>query len=122
MPERISESRPTARKAHVCQMCGGPIKVGETYSRDTLKYDVIYDWITCQPCETDGVCNEVHAWTGGYYDEGVGIEQADEWAHECADQTEEPGPMARRWLARNGCDCESCNDRKTAALRGEVSR
>ena len=109
----IRERKPIARKAHRCQMCGGPINPGETYRRDTLVYDGrMYDWIECPACTTDGICTEVHAYTGGgIYDEGVGIEQADEWAHESADSTGGSGPTARRWLIRNGCDCEDCAER-----------
>jgi len=111
MPQLISELNPTARKIHRCMMCGGGIRPGERYSRDTLVYDGrIYSWVECPACQSDHVCNEVHAWTGGWYDEGVGIEEASEWAHDTIRfaKTEDLREIARRWLLRNSCTCELC--------------
>jgi hypothetical protein len=41
----------TARKEHICNFCGMPIKVGETYQTATYKADNLYIWknhISCQ--------------------------------------------------------------------------
>ena len=47
----LNESYPTARKEHKCMWCGGTIKVGEKYERQTLKYDSqIYDWVCHFEC------------------------------------------------------------------------
>jgi hypothetical protein len=111
MPTLISHSNPRARKSHRCMMCGGRIQPGEQYSRDTLVYGGrIYSWVECPACQSDHICNEVDAWTGGWRDEGVGIEEADEWAHETVRlaKTEDLREIARRWLTRNGCTCEQC--------------
>ena len=44
----------------------------------------IYTWRDCLPCDRDGVIHYVDAWTGGYYDEGVTEESAQEWAEDTA--------------------------------------
>lgn len=97
-----------ARKPHNCDMCAARIEVGEEHYVSTNAYDGrIYDWRECLPCHRDLICSEVYAWTGGYYDEGVGYEQAHEWAHENRDHPQ-VGAAARRWLERDECDCEDC--------------
>lgn len=101
-----------ARKLHRCGMCAARIEIGEEHHVSTNAYDGrIYDWRECLPCRRDGICSEVYAWTGGYYDEGVDYEQAHEWAHENRDDPK-IGDAARRWLERDGCDCESCSPEK----------
>lgn len=101
MSTLLNTSRPKARKAHRCGMCEGQIVPGETYRRDTYKADDLYDFITCDPCEKDGIVTKVCAWCRDP-SEGVTSETAWEWAHEG------PSPEAERWLARHGCRCESC--------------
>lgn len=91
----LRSARPTARKTHRCDMCAGWIKPGETYDRQTNIYDGrVYDWLTCQPCWP--VYGAVDTWLGGaYYDEGIGMDDAVEWARECTDD-----PLAVAYLAR----------------------
>lgn len=106
----IRESRPVARKAHRCNLCGGPIAVGERYIRLVMRYDDFYEWIECGACMADHIGGEVDEW--GWYDDerGYGVDDANEWAHEHATHPA-LGEAARRWLTRNGCDCEACEAR-----------
>ena len=101
MPTLIRESKPTARKVHRCEMCRGEIQPGETYSRQTLKYDDLYDFNTCGPCVTDKVTSVVWEWCGGP-DEGVNFMDAHEWAHD------DDSPAACAYLRRFACRCERC--------------
>lgn len=106
MPELLNEHRPKARKAHQCSVCTGPIHPGETYERATYVYDGrVYDWLTCAACERDHIVNLVWEWTGGYYDEGVGPEDAHEWANDQAMHGSPEDQRAaknylQRWSAR----------------------
>jgi len=94
MVQVLRTARPTARKTHRCDLCGGPINPGETYSRQTNIYDArVYDWLTCPACAP--VMTAVWAWLGSPWDEGVGTDEADEWAHEFTDD-----PLAVAYLAR----------------------
>ena len=52
MIKELNTSYPTARKEHKCMFCGGTIKVGEKYERQTLIYDnQIYDWVCHLECK-----------------------------------------------------------------------
>lgn len=52
MITELNISYPTARKEHKCMFCGGIIKVGEKYERQTLIYDnQIYDWVCHLECK-----------------------------------------------------------------------
>ncbi len=43
--------RPRARKQHVCEECGGPIRPGEKYERVSGKWDSYVDtFLTCARC------------------------------------------------------------------------
>lgn len=45
MPRTIRNSKPIARKEHVCNWCGCTIPVGEKYERQFLEYDgYVYEW------------------------------------------------------------------------------
>lgn len=46
----LSESRPKANKEHKCMWCGGTIKIGEVYEKQTIKSDYIYTWINHSKC------------------------------------------------------------------------
>jgi len=113
----LRSARPTARKAHRCDLCGSRIEPGETYDRQTNIYDGhLYDWLTCQPCLP--VFGAVITWLDGYWDdEGVGVDQADEWARECTDDPLAVAYLARReaanaeWLARVASSDEREADR-----------
>jgi hypothetical protein len=109
MPTELRAATRTARKVHHCGMCGGMIKVGERHHVYTNVYDGrVYDFRTCEPCREDSIVNEVHAWA--YYpDEGVTVEDAEEWAHEARNAGTGPQiRMAEDLLRRNGCACERC--------------
>lgn len=70
MITELNRSHPTARKEHKCMFCGGTIKVGEKYERQTLIYDnQIYDWV----CHLE--CQEVTELLNMFdYDMGEGID------------------------------------------------
>jgi hypothetical protein len=109
MPIQLKAATRVARKEHRCGMCGGMIKVGERHHVYTNVYDGrVYDFRTCEPCREDSIVNEVHAWA--YYpDEGVTVEDAEEWAHEARNAGTGPQiRMAEDLLRRNGCACERC--------------
>lgn len=112
MVTQLHEGTRTARKVHRCGMCSQTIKVGERHHVSTNVWDGrVYDWRECAGCARDSICSYVHDWSGCYYEEGVGYEQAAEWADEAVGW---PGHWlrygrgihpaervaARNWLAR----------------------
>ena len=72
MITELNRSYPTARKEHKCIFCGGTIKVGEKYERQTNKYDnQIYDWVCHLECqEVTGLLNMFDNDETDTYDEG----------------------------------------------------
>lgn len=79
--QQIRASRPTARKTHVCWVCGpGHIAPGDTYYATTNSHDGrIYTLKICDPCyELEG---EAWGWAGET-DDGYGPEDFIEWAME----------------------------------------
>ena len=82
MPPVLDVTNPTARKPHTCDLCGAPITPGEKYERQRCVYDGhMYAWLTCVPCqEVAHQAWEYYADTIDY-DEGLGTETTDEWAH-----------------------------------------
>lgn len=53
----------TARKSHICILCGQEIPVGEKYKRSTGKWssDWIYDWLydeCCRSCSKADNCEQ----------------------------------------------------------------
>lgn len=115
MVQQLKEVTRRARKQHRCGMCSAAINPSDLHRVSTNLYDGrVYDWRECLPCDRDVVVNLVHDWTGGYHDEGVGFEQACEWAEEAVEWplTWDPRPShcrvisgserlaARNWLAR----------------------
>ena len=94
---QLRHSTPTARKAHRCDWCYGPIQVGEKYHRSTNIYDDrLYDWVACFACEA--LCAIV--WDWAYRpDEGIGEDSFAEWANDHRDDPEH-GEAARGYLAR----------------------
>ena len=100
-PQLLREAHPTARKAHHCSLCTGPIRPGETYSRQTLVYDgQVYDWLECSACEADEIVSIVAGWT--YGEDGISPETAHEWATETARCPRHPADSltAKRYLDR----------------------
>ena len=58
----LKDSYPVARKEHRCSLCGGVIKPGEKYHRQTLVYDGSpYEWVEDLDCHkaTDVVCERL---------------------------------------------------------------
>ena len=98
----LSASRPVARKAHRCDLCGIRIEPGEVYDRSTNLYDGrLYDW---KSCRGPVGCGEVaHAiWSDPFWcpygDEGLDADHAYEWA---SDQVRATGsPLAAAFLTR----------------------
>lgn len=88
---------PTARKAHRCDWCYGPIEPGEKYRRSTNIYDDrLYDWIACNEC--DAISTDVWVWA--YQpDEGIGEDSFMEWAQAHRDDPTH-GDAARAYLVR----------------------
>lgn len=59
----LKESKPTARKEHKCEFCGGTIAIGEKYDRQTSVYDGgVYDWIT--HCDCSKLAHELDMYDG----------------------------------------------------------
>jgi hypothetical protein len=85
-----------ARKAYRCGLCNAVIHPGDHHAFQTNVYDGrIYTWRDCLACQRDGVITYVNDWDGGWSDEGVDYEKADQWAERTA---------ARNWLARAAGD------------------
>lgn len=109
-----------ARKVYRCGMCGALIHPGDLHSFSNNVYDgSAYTWRECMACARDTVCNYVHAFTGGWHDEGVDYEAAVEWAMYAIDWPKrwpeswrpEAHPIsthermaARNWMARAAGD------------------
>lgn len=107
MPTQLREATRIARKAYRCSMCNGAIEAGTSHHVSTNLFDGrVYDWRTCRSCVEDNIVSEVYFWAGSP-DEGVGFEQAWEWAH---DHRDDPalGREASALLARCACKCERC--------------
>ena len=94
----LSTKTVTARKPHRCSTCGVEcIQPGDTYTRQaTLNDGRVYDWVTCDPCQT--TFDDVWEWAGSPYDEGIGPDTYAEWAHEWAHYDD----RAVAYLARAG--------------------
>ena len=103
-----------ARKPYHCGMCAARIEKGDLHHVSTTLWDGrVHDWRECIHCDRDGIVDYVHSWTGGYYYEGGGYDQAAEWAEVVVQwpkrwSSRVPSPpisasqrmAARRWLAR----------------------
>ena len=98
-PQLLREANPTARKAHRCSLCTGPINVGETYSRRTLVNDgQVYDWLECYACHTDKIVSLVAEWT--HSGDGISPDIVYEWATETASHPGSQTDAAKRYLDR----------------------
>jgi len=106
----LRESRPVARKSHMCDLCFDTILAGQRYGRQTNIYDDrIYDFLTCEPCSA--VFSAAYTWAEDYCDDaGLGPDEAEEWAREFSADD----PVAIAYLARR----EAAWDRHRAARRG----
>jgi hypothetical protein len=65
----LSETRPKARKQHVCVWCGEKIEVGETYLHEKSVYDGSmqdHKWhIECEKaCDEENGCGECEIYPG----------------------------------------------------------
>lgn len=99
----ISASTRVARKHYRCAMCDLSIRPGDAHYASNNVYDGrIYTWRECVWCHQDGVCDEVWSWAGGFHDEGVNYEDAQEWAPESVRWSTNAitRAAARRWFAR----------------------
>ena len=97
----IRENSPTARKTHACSLCDGRIAPGEQYTRTTNVYDGrMVDFLVCKGCKDGMVLFRVYAWAL-YSDEGVGFDDAMEWAREHAEHgTDDSKAAAKNYLDR----------------------
>lgn len=85
MVQTLDSGQRVARKEYRCGLCLAIIHPGDHHAFQNNIYDGrVYTWRDCLACDRDGVCNYVHDWSGGYHDEGVGAEEAVEWAREAA--------------------------------------
>lgn len=98
MPALLSDKTVTARKVHVCMTCQQPaVQPGEQYRRATYAYDGrAYDVVSCALCRD--LLDTVYRWSG-MPDEGVGMDDFTEWAHEHRDDGTW-GEEARAFIAR----------------------
>lgn len=107
MVDHLRATYPVARKDHRCSLCTAVIEKGAQHACTTCLYgDRAYNFRECAECDTDGIVAEVHAWAGSP-DEGVGVEEAHEWAHEHRGDKKR-GAVAASFLKRSGCGCEVC--------------
>lgn len=106
MVQVLRNATPTARKAHTCDLCGGPIQPGEQYDRQTNIYDGrVYDYCICVPCRD--VVAALVEWFDDYLDdEGYGTELADEWARDAVRVT--GSPVAAAYLTRRAIAWREC--------------
>lgn len=58
----LSKSKPIAKKEHRCDFCGGVIRVGEKYEKQTIVDDCIYDF------KAHDICEKVAIWLDMYDD------------------------------------------------------
>jgi len=76
-------------------MCCATIRPGDIYDRQTSVFDGhLNDWLTCEPCWP--IFGAVDAWRGGHGDEGLGPDDAEEWARDCPDDQLAVAYLARR--------------------------
>lgn len=97
----IREQTPTARKTHACSLCDGLIAPGKQYTRTTSVYDGrMADFLICKGCKDGMVLSRVYAWAFEP-DEGVGFDDAMEWAREHAEHgTDDSKAAAKNYLDR----------------------
>lgn len=105
MGQELSRKIVTARKQHTCSLCTGRIHAGDKYERATIVHDgCIYDFLTCAPCIDDNVMHWVYTHWWGRFEDGIGEEDAYEWATELVAYSEGSDPVevnaAKRYLAR----------------------
>jgi len=75
MSQMLSQSKPKARKPHLCEWCDRIIEVGERYYRaGILGDDGFYDWANCLHCAA-----LVHLCDLDYCGEGVSADDIIEW-------------------------------------------
>ena len=73
MPTVLRESHPIARKEHICMLCGGKIKRGEKYYRQTCVYDTApYEWTEHEDCRE--IVNRLQMFKLVDYDDGLSPE------------------------------------------------
>ena len=81
----LKTNYPTARKEHKCMFCGGTIKVGEKYERQTNIYDgQIYDWVSHPECTIVAVLLDMpdNDNEGGGVDHDYFVECLKEWLYD----------------------------------------
>ena len=75
--EVLSKSKPIAKKEHYCDFCGGVIRVGERYDKQTNVDGYIYDFKTHEICEKVAIGLDMY--DDHYYcDDGLGGEEFEE--------------------------------------------
>lgn len=91
-------TKPKARKAHTCELCGRVIDPGETYHR----YDGIYEgraltWKQCQHCDAAVRAFDIEGW-----DDGVGPDDMGEWEPRTVTELRNKVYYSRQWRRPNG--------------------
>lgn len=83
MVTQFRETTRRAAKTYRCGMCAATIGRGDFHRVSVNLYDGrVYNWRECLACDRDSICNYAHDWSGGYHDEGVNYDVAQEWADE----------------------------------------
>lgn len=88
MPTILSDETRIARKKHRCSLCFSVIEPGQRYQVEAYlgPYgDGIHTRNQCATCHNDDVTQMVWTWAGCPF-EGIGTEDADEWAREMVAQ------------------------------------
>ncbi|MFE3838922.1 hypothetical protein [Pseudogemmobacter sonorensis] len=77
--EVLSETRPKARRAHICDHCGCAIAAGEKYQRAFLK-DGGETWPWKSHLDCAALCGRMHADQDLSWDEGINL--SEEWGND----------------------------------------
>jgi len=97
--ESLSKSKPIAKKEHRCDFCGGIIRVGERYEKQTIVDGCIYDFKTHESCEKVAIELDMY---DDYYccDDGLSGEEFEENINEYVREhhyDESIGDISEEW-------------------------
>jgi len=80
--QTLSQSKPKARKAHLCEWCGRTIEPGEVYQRAALlSDDGFYDWANCLHCAALVVLCDIDGYGEGVTDDDITEWEPETWRH-----------------------------------------
>lgn len=92
-------TKPKARKAHTCELCGRTIRAGETYHR----YEGIFEgsptsWKECEHCAAAIREFDIEGWEGY----GVGPDEMGDWEPRTVTELRNKVYYSRQWRRPNG--------------------